>query len=317
MPLTLEQYAAHLDTREDLNWPVPPPAQRPKARPHLVRLPQVRVVAWDIYGTLLHIFNGQILFQHPQKFVMDIALDKTVQEFKMWGSMYRKPGQPSEFLGQMYEKSLTELRMAPSPGEKHPEILAERVWEGVVNKLFQKEYRFDTGFYGPLSEYCRKIAYFFHASLQGTACHEGCGGAIEQLQARGIKQGLLGDAQCFTLLQLQRALAAQHCGMSLPMLFDPSLRALSCEQAGRKPSERLFRHFLQGVSGVGLTAPQVLHVSTRLADLLAAKKLGMRTALFAADKESLQAAPEQLKVHANRPDVLVTELTQVVDVVGT
>ena len=46
-----------------------------------------------------------------------------------------------------------------------------------------------------------------------------------------------------------------------------------------------------------------------------AKKLGMRTALFAGDKASLEATPEQLKDPASRPDVLLTELSQITDVV--
>src|SRR4051812_27116906 len=101
MPLTLEQYADFLDTR-DLVWPAAPEVQRPKARSHLVAMPQIRAVTWNLYGTLLNIFGGQLLFEHPQKFVMDIALDKTVLEFKMWGSMTRKPGQPSEYMGHIY-----------------------------------------------------------------------------------------------------------------------------------------------------------------------------------------------------------------------
>ena len=52
MALTLEQYAAYLDTRNELSWPAPVEADRMKARPHLVRLPQVRAVLWNVYGTL-------------------------------------------------------------------------------------------------------------------------------------------------------------------------------------------------------------------------------------------------------------------------
>ncbi len=125
MPLTLEQYAAYLDTR-DLPWPAPPVPQPPRARPHLVAMPEVRVVTWNVYGTLLAISTGGLVFEHPQKFVMDIALDKTVEEFKMWGAMSRKPGQPAEYLGKIYTACSTELRLAPSPGEKYPEILAEQ-----------------------------------------------------------------------------------------------------------------------------------------------------------------------------------------------
>ena len=315
MPLTLEQYANHLDTR-DLPWPAPPAPNPPRARPHLVALPEVRLVTWNIYGTLLAISTGNILFQHPQKFVMDVALDKTVQEFKMWGSMSRKPGQPADYMGEIYGRVLDEQKLAPSPGEKHPEILSEKVWEGIVKKLLQKDYKFDPGFYGSLNEYSRKIAYFFHASLQGTGCYPGAAQAVEHVRALGLAQGLIADAQCFTLVQLQRGLARDGAVESVEALFDRSLRALSFELGGRKPSERLFKHVLAGAAAQGLAPAQVLHVGARIAqDLAPAKKLGLRTALFAGDKESLQATAEQLKDPATRPDVLMTELGQIAEIV--
>src|SRR5436305_1929396 len=142
MALTLEQYASYLDTRE-LPWPAAPEIDRPKAKPHLAKLKGIRAVLWNVYGTLLNIFSGELLFEHPQKMLMDIALDKTVQEFKMWGSMSRKPGQPSEYMGEIYRRVLSDLRLAPSPGEKHPEILSERIWEAVLKKLNQKGYKYD------------------------------------------------------------------------------------------------------------------------------------------------------------------------------
>jgi FMN phosphatase YigB (HAD superfamily) len=317
MPLTLEQYANYLDTR-DLPWPSAPVAQPPRAKPHLTSMPDVRLVTWNVYGTLLAISSGNLLFEHPNKFVMDIALDKTVQEFKMWGSMYRRPGPPADYLREMYVRVLDEQKMAPSPGEKHPEIHAERLWEGIVKKLLQKDYKFDTGFFGSLNEYGRKIAYFFHASLQGTACYPGAGQALEQLQSRGLLQGLIADAQCFTLVQLQRGLTQQGAKLCVESQFDRNLRALSHEQGGRKPSERLFKHLLTAAAQQGISPAQILHVGSRITqDLAPAKKLGMRTALFAGDKESLQATTEQLKDTATRPDAMVTELTQIADIVSS
>src|SRR5262245_60116461 len=147
----------------------------------------------------------------------------------MWGSMSRKPGQPSEYMGQLYHKALTDLRTAPSPGEKHPEIPAERAWEDILKKLLKKEYQFDESLFGSLNEYSRKIAYFFHASLQGTGCYPGAAAALKELHGRGVPQGLLADAQCFTLVQLQRGLAAQDQTARLDELLDPELRVLSCE----------------------------------------------------------------------------------------
>jgi FMN phosphatase YigB (HAD superfamily) len=314
--MNLEQYASFLDTR-DLVWPAPPVVHHPKAKPKLSRMPEVRVVTWNLYGTLLDIFGGQLLFEHPNKFVMDIALDKTVQEFKMWGSMSRKPGQPAEYMGEMYRRVLDDLRLAPSPGEKHPEIPSERIWEGIIKKLNQKDYKYDATFYGALGDYARKIAYFFHASLQGTACYEGAALALEHVQQSGLKQGLIADAQCFSFVQLQRGLAQQLCGTPADVLFERPLRALSCEVGGRKPSERLFKHCLSQLASQGIAPAQVLHVGARIPlDLAPAKKLGMRTALYVGDKEAVQATPEQLKDPATRPDVMLTKLAQIADIVG-
>jgi FMN phosphatase YigB (HAD superfamily) len=317
MALTLEQYATYLDTRRDLSWPAAPAVERPRARPHLAHLPDVRVVTWSVYGTLLAVAGGELYFEHPQKFIMDVALDKTIQEFKMWGSMSRKPGQPAQYLGQMYANVLAEQKMASVPNERHPELSSERLWEAILKKLLQKDYTFDAGFFGSLNEFSRKVAYFFHASLQGTAGYPGLAEALRHVAEAGLSQGLLADAQCFTTVQLQRGLARQDDSANLAELTDPELHVLSFEVRGRKPSERLFRHLLNALAGRDITPEQVLHVGSHvLKDVVPARKLGMRTGLFAGDRASLQATAEQLKEPASRPDVLLTEPNQIAEVVG-
>src|SRR5262249_33024550 len=92
---------------------------------------------------------------------------------------------------------------------------------------------------------------------------------------------------------------------------------LSHEVRGRKPSERLFRKALEALQAKGISAGEVLHVGSRVQpDLVPARRLGMKTALFAGDKTSLQATPDQRKEPARRPDVLLTELEQIAEVVG-
>jgi FMN phosphatase YigB (HAD superfamily) len=100
-------------------------------------------------------------------------------------------------------------------------------------------------------------------------------------------------------------------------LFDPDLRILSYEQRARKPSERLFGRLLEVLRQRGLEPEQVLHIGSRMnADMVPAKRLGLRTGLFAGDKASLQATIEQLKDSLTRPDVLLTDLEQIADVVS-
>src|SRR5205807_1578612 len=179
-------------------------------------------------------------------------------------------------------------------------------------------YQFDAGFFGSLNEYSRKVAYFFHASLQGTACYPGAAAALGKVRGKGLRQGLLADGQCFTLVQLQRGLTRENNRFHLDELFDPDLRVLSSDHGAKKPSERLYREFLDRLQKDGIAAEQVLHMGTRIdLDVIPARKLGMRTGLFAGDKGSLVATAEQLKDPASRPDVLVTELGQIDKIVGS
>jgi FMN phosphatase YigB (HAD superfamily) len=315
MPLTLEQYAAYLETR-DIPWPEPPVMDPPKARPHLAPLPMVRAVTWNVYGTLLAIRGGELHLEHPQPLMMEVALDKTIQEFKMWGSLTRKPGQPADYVRKIYTDLLGQQRMAGSGGEKHPEIAVERIWEAFIKRLLQKDYHFDHGFYGSLNEFSRKVAYFFHASLQSVrACPSGAA-TLHRLAAAGVRQGLLGNGQCFTAAQLERALVAQDAQFRMEEAVPARRHALSWDVRGRQPSERLFRDAAERFAADGIKADQILHIGSRVAmDVIPARRLGMKTGLFAGDRASLEATPAQLREPASRPDVLLTDVSQIMEIV--
>jgi len=316
MPLSLDQYASYLDTR-DLPWPVAPDADPPRAKPHAKPVSGVRAVLWTVYGTLLRISEGDLKFEVANDYIMEVALEKTIHEFKMWNSMSRKPGQPSAYMREIYQKGLAELRLAPSGGEKYPEILTERIWENIIKKLFQKDYKFDATMYGGLNEFSRKVAYFFHASLQGTACYEGAAAAMSQIAAAGLAQGLLADGQCFTTVQLSRGLKQQDANAELDKLIPAGSRWLSFDKKARKPSDSLMRTALRKLEDDGITADEILHVGSSLTrDIAPARKLGMKTALFAGDRQSLAATAEQLKDPLLRPDVMLTELDQIAHVIG-
>src|SRR6266566_1975840 len=72
------------------------------------------------------------------------------------------------------------------PPAGHPEVCSERVWEAILKRLLQKDYKFDAGFFGSLNEFSRKVAYFFRASLQGTACYDGAAEALRHLHDAGV-----------------------------------------------------------------------------------------------------------------------------------
>jgi FMN phosphatase YigB (HAD superfamily) len=316
MPLTLEQYVERLDSRTDLPWPVAPKIDPPKAKPALHEMP-VKAVFWNIYGTLIAIPQGELLFEHPQTFVTAAALDKLIKEFKMWQSMSRKPGAPSEYMKELFDKALTMLRLSGGGGEKFPEVQVERVWDDIVKKLFQKDYAFDAATYGSMNEYVKKIAYFYHASIQGTGPYPGAADVLKLLGGGRVVQGLLADGQCFTAGQLQRCLKQQDPDFDLNAVIPPAMRIISAEKKARKPSDTLFKAAVAAAGAKGISPSEVLHVGSSLSrDIGPAKKHGFRTALFAGDKNSLSANPEQLKDAAFRPDALITELPQVLELIS-
>ena len=70
------------------------------------------------------------------------------------------------------------------------------------------------------------------------------------------------------------------------------------------------------VVGVPTSIALSLGSALLLNSAVARFKGAFRTALFAGDRHSLSATPEQLKDPAFRPDVMLTELTQVLEVIG-
>ena len=299
-------------------WPAAPNIDQPKAKPHLKQIPGIRAVSFNIYGTLVSVPGGELYFVHPEKFLMETALEKTIQEFKMWQSMSRKPGKPSEYMGRIYEQILDEVRIARgSGGERHPETRSDDIWGRIVNRLTKNEYQYDAAFYGDVNQLAEKISYFFHTSLQGYAALPGTLETLQALKQRGVALGLLADAQCFTPVHLLRALSRQGKLSRVTEVFDPELMVLSFEVGSRKPSERLFRALVAKLAERDVAANQVLHVGSNLPnDLMPARRLGFRTALYAGDKSAVVASNEQLNEPASRPDVLITAIEQLTQVVG-
>lgn len=315
MPQTLSEYVDWLDER-DLIWPTPPAVQPVKATPAIKALKGIRAVIWSIYGTLLRITDGELLFEHPQELRMQVALDKTIREFNMWHSMSRKPG---EAWRQMMEENHTLFQHEQMAGTKQKgdirEVDSRSIWRKVIDRLQAKEYEYDRAQYGDESDLAEKIAYFYHASLQGVEASPNALRALLSLKEAGVRQSLLGNAQCFTLVQLLRALGEQGTVPPPGELFAFDGLTLSFQEEVRIGSASLYRRCVERLEAAGIAPGETLFIGCRLADDLAiAKSFGLRTALYASDGLSLRATRDELRNPENRPDRLLTDLAQIRDV---
>ena len=236
----------------------------------------------------------------------------------MWNSMSRKPGAPWEYFLHKYDEVVDRHAMSGTThrGEA-PEINSTEIWRKLITRLQQKDYKFDAAFYGGLDDFCEKVAYYFHSCLQGTAAAPGAVDALTAVAESGRTQGLLADAQSFSVTQMLRALQRQGKLRSPAKLFAPSCFALSYRIGLRKPSKALFEKSVRQFAEMDIPAENVLYVSSRVRDDLAvAKKLGMKTALYAGDESSLQATSADLKDDAVKPDRLLVDLRQIKEILS-
>jgi len=317
MAVSLTEYANSLDDR-NLIWPQVPPPVAVRATPSIQPLNDIRIVLWDVYGTLLRTTGGRFCLIPDPQTPLEIALEKTINEFNMWNSMYRKPGAPWQSMINQYTEYHKRLSMAATKrnGDLIDPDLVD-LWEGIIARLFSKEYSYDEGFYGDLRQFSEKVAYFFHSNLQGVEARSGALQAMQDLYAIEIPQGLLADGQSFTFTQLLRALSLQGTLPPLAGMFHPDAVLFSHELGIRKPSRSLFELTSERLKVAGFQPEEVLHISCRLAtDLVPAKTAGMKTALLAAEKTGLEAPNELLKDSATRPDRLLTDLNQVAALLG-
>ena len=313
MPKTLMEYAEWLSQRDELIWPAAPRRVPAKAIPSIKPLPGIRAVTWNVYGTLLRITDGDLLFLPKQELRMQVALEKTIKEFNMWQSMSRKPGAPWEYLLSQYKDVFEEMQLTvPAKKGDVGQVLSTRLWRKLISRLEQKEYQYDADFYGDADDYAEKVACFFHSCLQGVAAMDKGAAVVKAIRDAGIAQGLLADSQPFTLVQLLRAFQGTTKLSTLGLLFTPGCVVLSHDVGVRKPSRTLFATAAEAFGQIGLAPAEVLYVSNRLRDdLTVAKQIGFRTALFAGDKNTVQAAADDLIQPDLRPDRLLTELTQI------
>ena len=131
----------------------------------------------------------------------------------------------------------------------------------------------------------------------------GAARVVAALQAH-LPVGIVSNAQFFTPL----ALAAL-----LPQVsFDPKLVVWSFVQGEAKPSTRLYAHAAQRMARHhGHRPEQLLMVGNDLRnDILAARRAGLRGALFAGDARSLRLRRADPACAGLQPELVLTELPQ-------
>jgi putative hydrolase of the HAD superfamily len=133
---------------------------------------------------------------------------------------------------------------------------------------------------------------------------------LRTLQHRGLKMGIISNAQFFTPLLFEWFLGAPPA----PLGFDDDLTLYSYQCGEAKPSQSLFDICASRLRDLGFPPESVVYIGNdMLNDIVPAANAGWQTALFACDRRSLRLRRNREDCLKRHPDLVITDLRQLFD----
>jgi putative hydrolase of the HAD superfamily len=257
-----------------------------------VRLSGIRVVVFDMYGTLMNYWRPEFGSAQAKQDVLLSAFRRTIAKFGMEEFLVRmNPGEPAEkTLSDLYH-GLIALKHEQAAGKKieFPEIKIESVWEAIVLMLKRRGYDPARMALGAQGDFVKCVAYCYNFFSFARGLYPGVYGALARLQAGNLRLGIVSNAQFYTLVDLSLFLRDQSKGEcdDYIRVFDPNLMFFSFEYGVAKPHPLLFRKLFDALYEYHVLPSQTLFVGNDLVtDLRPAQEAGMKTAFFTGDDRS-------------------------------
>jgi putative hydrolase of the HAD superfamily len=268
--------------------------------PRLQRLPEVRAILFDVYGTLVQSAAGEISLHTRED--RSAPFYRLAESFPAAVSFDRV-----EALAQRYYEKIAEVHTARRAlGVQHPEVDIVTVWHSLAEEFPELRQGGQDGHFPQ----ARWLALRFELEANPVAPMPGARELLRELNEAGILLGIVSNAQFYTPLLF-------------PLLFDGTPEELGFEysvwsyrEGEAKPSEKLYQNAADWFAkAYNLEPGSLLMVGNDLRnDVAPAAAVGMRTALFGGDKRSLRLRKDDPEYRDCEPDVILTDLTQLREV---
>lgn len=263
------------------------------AAKRISRLSDIRAVLFDVYGTMIISSSGDVgaNVDAAKATAIDAALSSMAIDF---------PGSPEECFGKYVETIQQHQSRARNQGVEFPEVDIVSVWQELLAAMSAQGAEVDW----------KRLAIEYEVRANATWQMPGLSTCLERLRASGMYLGIISNAQFFTLELFPSLL-----GKTLDELgFEADLQFYSYRYGHAKPGLHLYRLAVQALELRKILPSQTLYVGNDLLnDIMPAKDVGFRTALFAGDKRSLRLREDDSRVAGVVPDVIITELADLAD----
>lgn len=264
------------------------------AFPQLRKLPGVRAVLFDVYGTLFISASGEVGSGGDEG-----KAEAFVDALAAAGITADVDGERG--IQRLVDTIRAQHAEAREQGVDYPEVNIEEIWKTTLAGLAEHgripNEKIDFG----------QVALEYEVRSNPVWPMPGLLECLEDLERRKLTLGLVSNAQFFTL-ELFPALLGKT---AEALGFDPGLCHLSYCHGRAKPGVFLYQLAERSLAERGIGTREALYVGNdMLNDILPASSGGYRTALFAGDARSLRRREKDPRVQDITPDLILTDLRE-------
>jgi putative hydrolase of the HAD superfamily len=273
---------------------------------NVVRVPGIRAVLFDIYGTLLISASGDVdVAEFKEEAVIQALKAGSVEILE--AAAARVGAKAIELLVRAIRGEHEKLRAEGIPS---PEVDIVEVWRTVLEGL-EALGMVSTN----ESTDLHRLSFRFELLANPVSPMPGLRVALEDLRSRRMIMGLVSNAQFFTPIVLDyflndRVARDATTPAEIPP-FASDLIFFSFQHRRAKPDPYLFGLAREALADRGIRSDETLYVGNdMLNDVWAASQLGFKTVLFAGDARSLRLRENRQETKNHNPDATITSLIQ-------
>jgi len=253
---------------------------------------KVKCLLFDIYGTLFISRSGDIGITRE--------LSRKNEKIQKLFLKYEINESSQKCINALYREISNAHDMLKNSGVDFPEVKIDTLWMKVLGLQNREK--------------ARRFALEYEWTVNPVYPMPNLAETLSTLKSRNIRVGMISNAQFYTPYCFKWFLKKnlKQLGFDLDLLFF----SFKCSHA--KPSPYMFERASEKLLKKGIHPKDVLFIGNDIQnDIFPAREIGFKTALFAGDARSLRFREDDPKYHGISPNLIITDLMQLIDSVDT
>ena len=244
----------------------------------------------DIYGTLLISSSGDMGASRAQM-LQDEKIRPLVIKYNLSVTALELRERLTQVIQQHHDR-------ARKRGIDYPEVRIEQIWSQILSF--------------PDLEAARQFALEFEMLVNPIWPMPHVNELLRTCRKHGVQLGIISNGQFFTPLLLQWLLEGELAELG----FNPDLTFFSYVHGHAKPSSILFEMAAKRLAQQRISTRRTAYIGNDMRnDIVPAMQQGYQSVLFAGDARSLQLRQEDPQCRNVQPDLVVTNLKELISYV--